>query len=150
MNDERVSVATGEILENETAVPTTLRRLENEGERIPRQSHNVAGIIAMLEDGEFNREAGEDMRDLVQAMESHAHNHKGVAKGKITVTLDVSLANGIFVIVGGHTVKKPVAKRLGTPLFAREDGALGLNPTGQYRSLGHQRDVGEVIDQRDV
>ena len=147
---ETIDQSTGEILDGNAKVPGTIRRLENDGERIPRQSHNVAGIIAMLEDGEFNREAGEDMRDLVQAMEAHAHNHKGVAKGKITVTLDVQLANGIFVIVGGHTVKKPVAKRLGTPLFAREDGALGLNPTGQYRSLGHQRDVGEVIEQRDV
>lgn len=144
---DRIDAATGEIIDDSAHVPGTLRRVDQDTRAVPRQSRDIAGIIAMVEDGQFNLDVSEDCRDLVQTMEAHAHNNKGVAKGKITLTLDLSLANGIFVVVGGHTIKKPVAKRLGTPLFAREDGALGLNPAGQYRSLGHQRDLGEVIEQ---
>lgn len=144
---------TGEIIDDDTPVPGTLRRVEEDTRAVPRQSRDIAGIIAMVEDGQFNLDVSEDARELVQAMEAHAHANKGVAKGKISLTLDLSLANGIFVVVGGHTIKKPVAKRLGTPLFAREDGALGLNPAGQYRSLGHQGTLRDtVIEQptRDV
>ena len=150
---ERVNPATGEIIDGDAHVPGTLRRVDQDTRAVPRQSRDIAGIIAMVEDGQFNLDVSEDARELVQKMEAHAHNNKGVAKGKITVSLDLSLANGIFVVVGAHTIKAPVAKRLGTPLFAREDGALGLNPTGQYRSLGHQGDLREtVIDQetRDI
>lgn len=153
MNEERVDAVTGEIMQDDAPVSGTLRRIEESDETVPRSGRNVASIIALLENGDFNAEMGEDMRELVQVMEAHAHANKGTAKGKIAITLDMTLANGIFVITGGHTVKKPVAKRLGTPLFAREDGALGLNPAGQYRSIGHQsnlRDVAEERQTRDV
>jgi hypothetical protein len=150
MHDERVDIATGEIVEDDTRVPNTLRRVDEDTRAVPRQSRDIAGIIAMVEDGQFNLDVSEDARELVQTMEAHAHANKGVAKGKITLTLDLQLANGIFVVVGGHTVKKPVAKRLGTPLFAREDGALGLNPAGQYRSLGHQGTLRDTVIQQPV
>lgn len=141
---------TGEVMDDTIHVPTTLRRIEDNEESVPRSGRNVASIIALLENGDFNAEMGEDMRELVQVMETHANTNKGTAKGKITITLDVMLANGIFVITGGHTVKKPVAKRLGTPLFAREDGALGLNPAGQYRSIGHQGSLRDVTVEQQV
>lgn len=134
---------TGEVLPAEAPVPGTLRRMTEDGPA-PKNGRDAAGIIAMLEGGDWNFEMGEDIRELVQAMEAYAHNNKGTAKGEVTIKLNLSLANGIFVLVGGHTVKKPVAKRLGTPLFAREDGALGVNPSGQYRSLGHQATMREV------
>lgn len=143
MTDERIDQTTGEVLPADAPMPGTLRRMTEDGPA-PKNGRDAAGIIAMLEGGDFNHDMGEDIRDLVQAMEAHAHNNKNSAKGKVTITLDLTLANGIFVIVGNHTVKKPVAKRLGTPLFAREDGALGVNPTGQYRSLGHQSTMREV------
>lgn len=144
---ERIDPETGEIIEP-AATPHKLQRISDDnGVPVPRSGRDAASIIAMLEDGTFNADVAEDLRDLVAAMEAHAHNNKGVAKGKITITLDLALGNGVFVLVGGHTVKKPVAKRMGTALFAREDGALSRNPSGQYRQIGGTRDV---IDERDA
>lgn len=143
--DERADPVTGEILTDDAPVSGTLRRIDDDGYAAPKQASDAAGIIAMLEGGDFNHEVGEEIRELVKAMEVHAHNNKNTAKGSITIKLDVTLANGIFVLVGSHAIKKPVPKRIGTPLFARESGALGINPAGQYRSIGHQRDMREVV-----
>lgn len=143
-------VDTGEVIEDDAPQPRALSRVVNDSVPVPRQSRDVAGVIAMLEDGDFNLEASEDMRELVQFMEGHAHNNKGSAKGKVTITLDLHLANGIFVITGQHAVKRPVAKRVGTALFARDDGGLGKNPAGQYQRLGEERDARDAVIEQHV
>jgi hypothetical protein len=146
MHEERIDAETGEILSPDDPGPRKLARIENDDRvPVPRQARDVAGVIAMLEEGQFNADVSEAMRKLVIAMEAHAHNNKGNAKGKVTVTLDLHLANGIFVITGSHAVKEPVLKRLGTALFAREDGGLGRNPSGQYTSIGTQADARDVM-----
>lgn len=143
MNDTSFNPETGEIVED---TPRGLQKVgDSNGQVVPRQGRDAASVIAMLEDGQFNADVAVDMRDLVSAMEVHAHNNKGVAKGKLTIELDLTLANGVFVLVGGHKVKKPVEKRLGTALFAREDGALGRSPAGQYQSLGHQAELRDTV-----
>ncbi len=148
MTDTSFNPETGEILDH-TEVPRGVQKIgDSHGVTVPRQGRDVASVIAMLEDGEFNADVAVDMRDLVSALEVHAHNNKGVAKGKLTIELDLTLANGVFVLVGNHKVKKPVAKRIGTALFAREDGGLGRNPGGQYQTIGHQSEMRDtVIDQ---
>lgn len=110
---ERIDSSTGEVLSDDddggyNALPTRAA----DGGPVAKRSGHVSDILRMLEDGQFNADVSVDMRELAKAMEAHAHNNKGVAKGKLTLELDFSLANGVFVITPSHKVKAPVHKRM--------------------------------------
>lgn len=144
---------TGEVLsDDDDRGMHALSTVAADGGPIAKRSGHVSDVLRMLEDGQFNADVSEVMRELGKALEAHAHNNKGVAKGKLSIELDFTLANGIFVITPSHKVKKPEAKRIGTALFLGENGSLGRNPPGQGAIFGDRkpRDPYAEIEQRDI
>ena len=105
----------------------------------PKRSGYLSDVIRMLDEGQFNADASEDMRELSAFLHTHAKNNKGKAKGTITITLDFVVANSAMVVVPKHTVKKPVEKRDGTMLFLAENGSLGINPPSQMPMFGNRQ-----------
>lgn len=142
---------TGEIVEDSRGLSARPVNAPD-GNPLPKRSGHTSDVLRMLEDGEFDVEMSQKMRDLIHVMESHAHGNKGVAKGKLTITLDFALANGVFVLTPDFKVKEPVAKRAGTALFAAENGSLGRNPPGQAALFGVRpvRDDFERSEVRDI
>lgn len=131
---------TGEILSDDDDRGLDARNLvAADNKPVAKRSGHLSDVLRMLEDGQFNADVSADMRDLAVAMEAHAHNNKGQAKGSITLKFDFVRANGMFVITPSHTVKKPVQKRDGTALFLGEDKSLGRNPVGQSALFGDRK-----------
>jgi hypothetical protein len=151
MNDH--DPVTGEILaDDDTRGGGAVSVLAADNKPVAKRSGYMSDVLRMLEDGQFNADVSEAMRGLAAALEAHAHNNKGQAKGRLSLTFDFHLANGVLVITPNHTVKKPVQKRIGTALFVGEDGSLGRNPPGQRPMFGAQapRDPYEAREVRDA
>lgn len=122
-----------------------------DGLPVPSRSRAASNLIKMLEDGDFDAELSHQMRGLFHALEAHAHNNKGQAKGKITLTLDMHLAHGMVVVTPDYKVAKPKQKRDGTALFIGEDGSAGRNPPGQSQMFGSRaKDPDAPRETRDI
>lgn len=151
---EQHDPVTGEILgpEDEGGVGAKPTRAADGG-AVAKRSGYVSDVLRMLEDGQFNADVSGELRKLAEKMESHAHNNKGLAKGKLVIELDLTLANQVFTIVPSSKVKAPVEKRIGTALFLGENGSLGRNPPGQGAMFGGRKvrdDYDGPRDTRDV
>lgn len=121
---------TGEIIEEVRAA---------DGARLPPPAATVADTLRLLADGQFDADVSAELRELIRKMEVHAFNtHGGVVKGQLSITLDITLANGAHVVTPSFKVKTPVPKQPGTLLFAFEDGRLSRNPPGQGALFGLQ------------
>lgn len=152
--NERIDASTGEVLSDDDDRGYSAKNVvAADGGPIAKRSGHVSDVLRMLEDVQFNADVSEEMRELAKKMEAHAHNNKGVAKGQLQITLDFTLANGIFVITPSNKVKAPVQKRAGTALFLGESGSLGKNPPGQSAMFGDRAprdDYDGPRDTRDV
>lgn len=121
-----------------------------DGRPMPRKAVTVADTLRLLADGQFDLDASEILRQLVKKLEAHAFTNRGVSKGKFTIELDISLANGAHVITPSVKMKAPEPKHLGTVLFAHEDGGLSRNPPGQSALFGVREVSGPAPVIRDV
>jgi len=116
---------------------------------VPRKAVTVADTLRLLEDGQFDMDASLLLRELVRKMEEHAFTNRGVSKGKMSIELDLTLANGAFTIVPSIKRKIPEPKHMGTVMFAHEDGGLSRNPPGQGALFG-ARAIGERRETRTI
>lgn len=103
---------------------------------VPRKAVTISQTLGLLEDGQFDADASALLRELIGKMEAHAFTNRGVSKGKISIELDLTLANGAFTVVPSIKRKIPEPKHLGTVMFAHEDGSLSRNPPGQGALFG--------------
>lgn len=144
---------TGEVHDGTPASEMVIDQRERaaDGQPVPSRSRAMSNMLKMLDDGEFDMEASRAMRELFSALEAHAHNNKGQAKGEISMKFKLTLANGVLVVVPDVAVKKPVDKPTGTALFIGEDFSIGRNPPGQ-RALfgGSPRDPDMARETRDI
>lgn len=148
---ERHDPDTGEILGDDEAGGEYARNvIAADGNPQPKRSGLIADVIRMAEEGQFNLDASEEMRKLLETMERHAKQNKGVSKGRITLELDFMLANGFVILTPKFKLKEPEFKRGGTALFIGNGGSLGVNPPGQAALFGEQRKVREIGEAREV
>jgi len=121
MPDEEHDPVTGEILSTRAA----------DGSRLPPPSATLADTIRLLNDGQFDLDASAELRELVTKISDHADNAKGVAKGSITIKLDIKMMNGAHVVTPTMKVTAPVPDQPGTLLFSDDDGRLSRNRPDQ-------------------
>lgn len=134
---EKFDTETGEVLsEGDVGGEYARSVTAADGNPQPKRSGYISDVIRMLDEGQFNVDASEDMRKLSAALHESAKRNKGRAKGAITLKLDFMIGNGVLVITPSHQTKFPVEKRSGTPLFMAENGSLGLNPVDQMAMFG--------------
>lgn len=144
---------TGELREpaSQQIIEANGREHAADGLPVPSRSRAASNLVKMLEDGEFDAELSADMRALFRKLETHAHNNKGQAKGKITITLDMHLAHGTLVVTPDHKVVAPKQKRDATALFIGEDGSAGRNPPNQSQMFGSRaKDPDAPRETRDI
>lgn len=111
---------------------------------MPRPAVTIADTIKLLEDGQFDADASLLLKELVQKMEAHAFTNRGVSKGKMSIELDLTMANGAITVVPSIKRKIPEPKHMGTVLFAHEDGRLSRNPPGQGALFGERREIRSI------
>jgi hypothetical protein len=112
---------TGEILSSRAA----------DGSRLPPPSATLADTIRLLNDGQFDLDASAELRELVCKIQDHADNAKGVAKGSISIKLDIKMMNGAHVVTPTMKVTAPTPDQPGTLLFSDDDGRLSRNRPDQ-------------------
>ena len=112
---------TGEILSTRAA----------DGGRLPPPSATYADTIRLLNDGQFDLDASAELRELIVKISDHAENAKGVAKGSITIKLDIKVMNGAHVVTPTLKVSAPTPDQPGTLLFSDSDGRLSRNRPDQ-------------------
>lgn len=121
MAQEDYDPKTGEILSTRAA----------DGARLPPPAATLADTIRLLNDGQFDLDASAELRDLVSKISEHAENGKGVAKGAITIKLEIKMMNGAHVVTPTLKVTAPTPDQPGTLLFADDDGRLSRNRPDQ-------------------
>ena len=118
---------TGEILSTNVHPHPTAA----DGRALTPPAASIADFLRFLEDGQFNLDAGGDLRELVQAMRMVASNSNGKAKGKITLTIDLVMeGNAVFIRADSKT-KAPAMPRAKTLAFPMQDGRLSPHPENQ-------------------
>ena len=121
MPEEEFDPKTGEVLSTRAA----------DGSRLPPPSATLADTIRLLNDGQFDLDASAELRELVTKIADHAENAKGVAKGSLTIKLDIKMMNGAHVVTPTMKVSAPVPDQPGTLLFSDDDGRLSRNRPDQ-------------------
>ena len=102
-----------------------------DGGRIQPPAATLADTIRLLNDGQFDLDASAELRELVSKIAEHAENGKGVAKGSITIKLDIKMMNGAHVVTPVMKVTAPTPDQPGTLLFSDDDGRLSRDRPDQ-------------------
>ncbi len=121
MAEEAFDKDTGEVLSTRAA----------DGSRRTPPSATLADTIRLLNDGQFDLDASAELRELVSKIAAHADNGKGVAKGSLTIKLDIKMMNGAHVVTPAIKVTAPTPDQPGTLLFADNDGRLSRDRPDQ-------------------
>ncbi len=112
---------TGEILSERAA----------DGIRLAPKAATFADTIRLLNDGQFDLDASAELRELVRKLTEHAENSRGVAKGSITIKLDIKMMNGAHVVTPSLKLAAPTPDQPGTLLFSDDDGRLSRDRPDQ-------------------
>ena len=126
MTQEAFDPQTGELLGERYA----------DGSRRPPPSATFADTIRLLNDGQFDLDASAELRELVRKIAEHAENAKGVAKGSISIKLDIKMMNGAHVVTPTLKLVAPTPDQPGTLLFSDDDGRLSRDRPDQGAFFG--------------
>lgn len=78
----------------------------------PREGAKAfSAFLNTLEDGEFHAELTNELRDLNADMNNHAMNFGCAARGKISISIDIMLKNGVFEVIAKKKITKPEPPR---------------------------------------
>ncbi|MBN8831213.1 MAG: hypothetical protein J0G94_11495 [Sphingomonadales bacterium] len=120
-----------------------------DGGRVPGACNTLAEFIRSLEDGQFDADCYEKLKGLSAAMNDHAWNNGGKAKGKVTITLDFIQEGTVVEIKSAFKVVEPVDRRPKSVMWTTEDHRFTRTRPGQ-RELFGIRDVSGGASARDV
>lgn len=96
-------------------------------------------FIGFLEDGQFDADVATDLKEMAAEMADIAAS-QGRAKAKLTVEIEFTLEDAMFVIAAKHKVKLPDPKRPRSVAWTTEDN----------RFTPHKPNQGQLFGVRDV
>lgn len=99
-----------------------------------------AQFIQMLEDGDYHAELTTALQNINGALSDHALSFGGKPKGKLTLSVDFTLDNGVFEINADFNTKLPKAPRSRTVAWATQDNRFSPQNPRQMQLFG-VRDV---------
>lgn len=119
-----------------------------------QQEETLVDTLKGIAQGRFVEEATDQMRTLVKEMNRVASIGGGKPKGKLVITLNLTLDRNVFDLEPSIRVTTPAAVRARTVMFSTADGRLlkQAPPSPQQQlALGEgQRDVKDVSTRADV
>lgn len=105
-------------------------------------------LVAFLEDGQFDADVALDLKSMAANMTDIAAT-QGRAKAKLTVEIDFTLENAMFVIAAKHKIKLPDEKRPRSVAWTTEDNRFTPHKPYQGQLFG-VRDVSRNADLRNA
>lgn len=101
-----------------------------------------ADFIRMLEHGELNQNLSIALTEIAAHLSNHAHEFGGgKAKGKLTVTIDFELKQGVYEIQADFKKKLPELKRPRTIAWGTPDNYFTPQDPRQLTMFGGPRQV---------
>ncbi len=82
-----------------------------DGQNLPGRTKSAGDVINLLEDGNFSMDLYNQMVELGRKIEEVADLSGGKAKGKITLTLELTREDGAFKIASDYKVTEPKMPR---------------------------------------
>lgn len=109
---------------------------------------SFAVVLAGLEDGAFNDQLSREVQDLIADMQDHATAFGGTAKGKISISLDVTFDKGVFEIAAEKKITAPKERKSKSILWADKDNNFTEENPRQRRFDFNGENV-ERLERRD-
>ena len=120
-----------------------------DGGHVPGACNTLGEFVRSLEDGQFDADCYEAIKDLSAALHEHAWSNGGKAKGKVTIALDFTQEGGVTEIKASFKVAQPEAKRPKSIMWTTEDHRMTRTRPGQQQLFGI-RDVSGASGVRDA
>lgn len=120
-----------------------------DGGHVPGACNTLGEFVRSLEDGQFDADCYEAIKELSVQMREHAWNSGGMAKGKVSITLDFSQEGMMTEIKAAFKVTSPASKRPKSVMWGTSDNRFSrTNP--QQQQLFGVRDVTGETNLRDA
>lgn len=112
---------------------------------------NFSALIPVLEEGKLNRDLTDALEKIAEELTAHADNY-GKASGKLVLSLDFKVKDGMFTISADVKVKTPEEPRASSIVWmTAEHQFTPFNPRqmtlfgeSQLRDVSPPADGGEV------
>ncbi|MBS1014459.1 hypothetical protein [Acetobacter persici] len=90
----------------------------------PTTMRQFSQIIVECEDGQFNADLSDALRDLIGDLHNAAVSANGRAKGNMTVKIDFKLDGGVMTLTTDYSTKAPKAARAHSVFWATPENNL--------------------------
>lgn len=107
----------------------------------PENTQSFATFLTALEDGVLNADMSEALRELNAAMNQHVQSYGGKAKGKISLTIEFKLDDGLFIITPDFKATLPKAVRRQSVAWSTPGNNFTPHNPRQMALFGNMRDV---------
>lgn len=107
-----------------------------DGGHVPGACNTLGEFVRTLEDGQFDADCYEAIKDLSHDLQQHAWANGGKSKGKVTITLDFTQDGGVTEIRSGFKISKPAGHRAKSIMWSTEDNRLTRVRPGQTEMFG--------------
>lgn len=115
--------------------------------------HSFSNLLASHADGNINHQLSEGLTEMVAALSNKALERGGKHKGKIVLTVDIELDQGVFGVTMDASVKMPKVagakavywatdKNRLTPSNPAQIGMFGKTQTKHLQAPEETRNVG--------
>lgn len=107
-----------------------------DGGHVPGACNTMGEFIRSLEDGQFDADCYEEVKELSAALAEHAWRNGGKAKGKLTLTIDFTQDGGLTEIKAKFKVAKPEDHRAKSVMWRTEDNRFTRTQPNQQQLFG--------------
>lgn len=107
-----------------------------DGGHVPGACNTLGEFVRTLEDGQFDADCYEAIKDLSAKLHEHAWANGGKSKGKVTITFDISQEGGVTEIKSVFKVTEPADRRPKSVLWTTEDHRFTRTRPGQQQLFG--------------
>ena len=104
------------------------------------ETRSFSQFLLSLEDGDLHAQLSEDLREIAAVMSQHVVDYGGKVKGKLSLTIDFKLDQGVFEIVAKTETKLPKPPRGRSIMWATPGNNFTANNPKQGQLFG-PRDV---------
>ncbi|HEX7853816.1 MAG TPA: hypothetical protein VF503_08990 [Sphingobium sp.] len=119
-----------------TSSPGDAPRAAADGGHVPGACNTLGEFVRSLEDGQFDADAYEAIKELSAELAEHAFRNGGKAKGKVAITLDFTQDGGITEIKAKYKVTSPEPHRAKSIMWSTEDNRFTRTRPGQGQLFG--------------
>lgn len=109
-----------------------------------RGARSFSQFIQMLDDGRFNAELTDALRQINAEMKNHAQIFGGKCRGALTLKVEFTFEKGYFEIAPSFDTKLPKVKRNPTIAWSTSGDEFTPENPKQMNLFGKPRDVTDV------